>query len=45
MILIGEKINGAIPSVAKAIAGRDEAFIAELAKKQDAAGADYSRHT
>lgn len=41
MILIGEKINGAIPSVAKAIAGRDAAFIEDLVRKQDAAGADY----
>lgn len=27
MIVIGEKINGSIPSVGKAIAGHDEEFI------------------
>jgi len=41
MIIIGEKINGAIPSVAKAIADKDEAFIKELAKSQSDAGAAY----
>ncbi|WP_419657549.1 dihydropteroate synthase [Desulfosarcina variabilis str. Montpellier] len=41
MIIIGEKINGAIPSVAKAIADKDEAFIKELAKSQSEAGAAY----
>lgn len=41
MIIIGEKINGSIPSVAKAIEERDTAFLQELAEKQSAAGADF----
>jgi 5-methyltetrahydrofolate--homocysteine methyltransferase len=41
MIIIGEKINGSIPSTAKAIAERDEAFIRNLALKQAEMGADY----
>jgi len=41
MIIIGEKINGAIPSVGSAIAAKDTGFIAELAKKQVEAGVDY----
>jgi 5-methyltetrahydrofolate--homocysteine methyltransferase len=41
MIIIGEKINGSIPSMAKAIAGKDEAHIRNLAKKQADAGADF----
>jgi 5-methyltetrahydrofolate--homocysteine methyltransferase len=41
MIIIGEKINGSIPSTAKAIADRDEAFIRNLAQKQTEMGADY----
>ena len=41
MIIIGEKINGAIPKVAKAIEDRDATFVADLAKKQEGAGADY----
>ena len=41
MIIIGEKINGAIPSVAQAIKDRDASYIASLAKAQDEAGADY----
>lgn len=41
MIIIGEKINGAIPSVAKAIAGKDADFIRNLAKIQSDAGANY----
>lgn len=41
MIIIGEKINGSLPSVAKAIANRDSAFIQELAKKQTEAGAAF----
>ena len=41
MILIGEKINGAIPSVGNAIANRDEAWIIDLVQRQEAAGADY----
>ena len=41
MIIIGEKINGAIPSVAKAIAEKDEEWIRDLARRQSEAGADY----
>jgi 5-methyltetrahydrofolate--homocysteine methyltransferase len=41
MIIIGEKINGSIPSTAKAIVDRDEAFIRNLARKQSEMGADY----
>ena len=41
MIIIGEKINGSIPLIAKAIAGRDEACIRELALRQTEFGADY----
>ncbi|MCG0276679.1 MAG: methyltetrahydrofolate cobalamin methyltransferase [Thermosediminibacteraceae bacterium] len=41
MIIIGEKINGTIPRVKKAIEERDEAFIRDLAIKQAEAGADY----
>jgi 5-methyltetrahydrofolate--homocysteine methyltransferase len=41
MIIIGEKINGTIPSVGKAIAEKDEAFIKELAKTQADAGANF----
>jgi 5-methyltetrahydrofolate--homocysteine methyltransferase len=41
MIIIGEKINGAIPAVAKAIASRDAGFIQDLAFRQGEAGADY----
>ena len=41
MILIGEKINGSIPSVAKAIAERNEDWIRNLAKIQSEAGADF----
>ncbi|AOY74773.1 methyltetrahydrofolate cobalamin methyltransferase [Clostridium formicaceticum] len=41
MIIIGEKINGTIPSVKKAIEAKDEAFIRDLAVKQVDAGADY----
>ncbi|MBS4024481.1 MAG: methyltetrahydrofolate cobalamin methyltransferase [Clostridia bacterium] len=41
MIIIGEKINGTIPTVKKAIENRDEEFIRDLAIKQDNAGADY----
>ncbi|MDR3321906.1 MAG: methyltetrahydrofolate cobalamin methyltransferase [Synergistaceae bacterium] len=41
MIIIGEKINGSIPSTAKAIASRDEAFIRNLARRQADCGADY----
>jgi 5-methyltetrahydrofolate--homocysteine methyltransferase len=41
MIIIGEKLNGSIPSVGKAIADRDEAFLRRLAKIQTEAGAHY----
>lgn len=41
MIIIGEKINGTIPGVKKAIDERDEAFIRDRAVKQAEAGADY----
>lgn len=41
MIIIGEKINGSIPSVAKAIAQRDGEHIKKLAKEQSDAGASY----
>ena len=41
MIIIGEKINGSIPSVAKAIAERDEAFLRDLAVRQAEAGSTY----
>lgn len=41
MIIIGEKINGAIPSVAKAIEEKNADWIRDLAKRQDEAGADY----
>ena len=41
MIIIGEKINGSIPSVGKAITERDEAKLRKLAVQQDDAGCDY----
>lgn len=41
MIIIGEKINGSIPSVAKAIENKDAAFIQDLAKCQTEVGADF----
>lgn len=41
MIIIGEKINGSIPSVARAIAGKDADFIRNLAKIQSDAGANF----
>lgn len=41
MIIIGEKINGAIPSVAEAIVNKDAEFIKNLAKTQADAGAAY----
>lgn len=41
MIIIGEKLNGAIPLVAQAIAKRDGQCIRELAKRQADAGADF----
>jgi 5-methyltetrahydrofolate--homocysteine methyltransferase len=41
LIIIGEKINGTIPSVKRAIEEKDEAFIRALAIRQADAGADY----
>ena len=41
MIIIGEKINGSIPSVAQAIARRDGDFIKQLAVNQANGGATY----
>ncbi len=41
MIIIGEKINGAIPPVKKAIEERDEEFIKQRAVMQAEAGADF----
>ena len=41
MIIIGEKINGAIPSVKAAIAARDAELIRQRAVAQDQAGAHY----
>jgi 5-methyltetrahydrofolate--homocysteine methyltransferase len=41
MIIIGEKINGFIPSTLKAIEARDDAYIRELAEKQSAYGSSY----
>lgn len=40
MLIIGESINSTIPAVETAINGRDESFIAELARDQVAAGAE-----
>ncbi len=41
MIIIGEKINGAIPSVAEAIAKKDADFIKNLAVTQTEAGSCF----
>ena len=41
MIIIGEKINGSIPAVAKAIAERDADFIKARAISQEEAGATF----
>lgn len=41
MIIIGEKINGTREEVARAIKNRNTAFIQNLARCQDEAGADY----
>lgn len=41
MIIIGEKLNGSIPSVAKAIADKDAELIRERARKQAEAGATF----
>jgi 5-methyltetrahydrofolate corrinoid/iron sulfur protein methyltransferase len=41
MIIIGEKLNGSIPSCAAAIAAKDENYIRDIAKKQADAGSTY----
>lgn len=41
MIIIGEKINGAIPSVKQAIADRNEELIVQRVKAQAEAGANF----
>lgn len=41
MLIIGEKINGTIPSVKAAIEAHDEEFIRNLAIKQAEAGASF----
>jgi cobalamin-dependent methionine synthase I len=41
MIIIGEKINSAIPSVAEAVAEKDGEFIKNLARTQAEAGANF----
>ena len=41
MIIVGEKLNGIIPSVKAAIEAEDEAFIRDLAKRQHENKADY----
>lgn len=41
MIIIGEKLNGSIPSVAEAISKRDRGVIMERARQQERMGASY----
>jgi 5-methyltetrahydrofolate--homocysteine methyltransferase len=41
MIIIGEKLNGSIPSMAKAIGEKDENYVRDMAKKQSEAGANF----
>jgi 5-methyltetrahydrofolate--homocysteine methyltransferase len=41
MIIIGEKINGSIPNMAKAIAEKNADYIRNVAKKQSQAGANF----
>ncbi|MDR3170056.1 MAG: methyltetrahydrofolate cobalamin methyltransferase [Treponema sp.] len=41
MIIIGEKINGSIPAIAKAIAEKDADYIRNIARKQAEAGAAF----
>jgi 5-methyltetrahydrofolate--homocysteine methyltransferase len=41
MIIIGEKINGSIPSMAKAIAERNADHVRKMAKRQAGARADF----
>jgi 5-methyltetrahydrofolate--homocysteine methyltransferase len=42
MIIIGEKLNGSIPSMAKAIAEKNEDVIRDLSKKQSDAAALFT---
>ncbi|MBZ4687091.1 MAG: 5-methyltetrahydrofolate--homocysteine methyltransferase [Clostridia bacterium] len=41
MLIIGEKLNSAIPSVRQLISDKDTAAVQDLAQRQVAAGADY----
>ncbi|MCL1912637.1 MAG: dihydropteroate synthase [Eubacteriaceae bacterium] len=41
MIIIGEKLNGSIPSCAKAIANKDEDYIKKMARRQAQAGSAF----
>lgn len=41
MLIIGEKLNSAIPSVREAIKNRDVQFVQDLARKQTECGAHY----
>jgi len=41
MLIIGEKLNSAIPSVREAIKNRDVAFVQDLARRQVEGGAHY----
>ena len=41
MIIIAEKLNGSIPSCAKAIEARDEDYIRDMAERQSEARADF----
>jgi len=41
MLIIGEKLNGTLKKTAAAIAARDAGFVADLARRQAEAGADY----
>jgi 5-methyltetrahydrofolate--homocysteine methyltransferase len=41
MIIIGEKINGSIPSVGEAIKNKDAELIKDLAKKETEANSTY----
>ncbi|NLL17789.1 MAG: methyltetrahydrofolate cobalamin methyltransferase, partial [Clostridia bacterium] len=41
MLIIGEKLNSAIPSVREAIKNRDVAFVQDLARRQVEGGAGY----
>ncbi|MBE3572900.1 MAG: dihydropteroate synthase [Moorella humiferrea] len=41
MLIIGEKLNSAIPAIRQIINDKDKAAVQELARRQAAAGADY----